>query len=66
MEHKHNMRTLNQRCGIEYDGLFRRNENSDKLCARFTDNNGKEIWRNIYKSNGNEYVKFFGIEWFFD
>ena len=65
MRHQNNIKTLFQEYGLEYEGTYRRNAESEKLCAKFL-KDGKVIWRNIYKSNGNEYVKYDGREFFFD
>lgn len=65
MKHQNNIKTLFNEYGLEYGGMYRRNEESEKLCAKFTKGD-KVIWRNIYKSNGNEYIKYDGREFFFD
>ena len=65
MKHQNNIMTLFSEYGLEYEGMYRRNSESEKLCAKFTQGD-KVIWRNIYKSNGNEYVKYDGREFFFD
>lgn len=65
MRHQNNIKTLFSEYGLEYEGMYRRNAESEKLCAKFTKDD-KVIWRNIYKSNGNEYIKYDGREFFFD
>ena len=65
MRHQNNIKTLFCEYGLEYEGMYRRNSESEKLCAKFSKGD-KVIWRNIYKSNGNEYIKYDGREFFFD
>ena len=65
MRHQNNIKTLFCEYGLEYEGMYRRHSESEKLCAKFSKGD-KVIWRNIYKSNGNEYVKYDGREFFFD
>lgn len=45
--------------------MYRRNAESEKLCAKFVKDD-KVIWRNIYKSNGNEYINYDSREFYFD
>ena len=65
MKHQNNIMTLSKEYGLEYEGKYLRKAGSEKLCSKFA-KDGKVIWRNIYKSNGNEYVKYDGREFFFD
>lgn len=65
MRHQNNMITLFNDYGLEYEGIYRRSSESEKLCAKFLKGD-KVIWRNVYKSNGNEFVKYNGLEFFFD
>ena len=65
MRHQNNIKTLFIEYGIEYEGMYRRNAESEKLCAKLTKDD-KVIWRNISKNNGNEYIKYDGREFFFD
>lgn len=65
MRHQNNIKTLFDEYGLEYEGMYRRNAECEKLVAKFTKGD-KVIWRNIYKSNGNEYIKYDGREFFFD
>lgn len=65
MRHQNNIKTLFIEYGLEYEGTYLRKAGSEKLCSKFS-KDGKVIWRNIYKSNGNEYIKYDGREFFFD
>jgi hypothetical protein len=65
MRHQNNIRTLFDDYGLEYEGKYRRSADTEKLCAKFTKAD-KVIWRNIYKSNGDEYIKYDGRKFFFD
>ena len=65
MKHQNNIITLFREYGLEYEGKYLREAGSEKLCAKFV-KGAKVIWRNIYKSNGNEYIKYDGREFFFD
>lgn len=65
MKHQNNIMTLYKEYGLEYEGTYLREAGSEKLFSKFL-KDGKVIWRNIYKSNGNEYVKYDGREFFFD
>ncbi len=65
MRHQNNIKTLFIEYGLEYEGMYRRYAKSEKLFAKLTKDD-KVIWRNIYKRNGNEYIKYDGREFFFD
>ncbi len=64
MRHQNNIKTLFIEYGIEYEG-YRRNADREKMFAKLTKDD-KVILRNIYKRNGNEYIKYDGREFFFD
>ena len=64
MKHQNNIMTLFKEYGLEYEGTYLK-AGSEKLCSKFL-KDGKVIWRNIYKSHGNGYVKYDGREFFFD
>lgn len=65
MQHKNNIKTLFIEYGIEYEGMYRRNDKSEKLLAKLI-KDAKVIWRKIYKRNGGEYITYDGREFFFD
>lgn len=69
MTHINNVYRLYREYGLEYEGYYASPKdplNYNILYARFYDKNGKEIWRKIYKKRDDKYVKFFGVNWFFD
>lgn len=65
MRHQNNIKTLFKEYGLEYEGVYRLNEESGKLCAKLV-KDGKALWRNIYKSNGSNYLRYDGRKFFFD
>lgn len=65
MKHQNNIKTLYNEYGLEYEGQYLRKAGSEKLCARFY-KDGKEIWRNIYKGQTGNYIKYDGRVFFYD
>lgn len=62
MKHQNNIMTLYKEYGLEY---VEKCLKAGSECSKFS-KDGKVIWRNIYKSNGNEYVRYDGREFFFE